>query len=110
MRPLNVDTTNIVFEKRSQNTFENASFTIEIINDLQIKKWGVVTSASHMRRAIEVFNYQGSEISFYPIPVDFQTKNSIYWGPGKMQFSLNFWRIYIHETIGYWVYKLTGRL
>ena len=107
---LNVDSTNIVFEKRSRNTFENASYTNEIINELQIKKWGVVTSASHMKRAIEAFNHQNSEISFDPIPVDFQTNNSIYWGPGKMQSSLKFWRIYIHETIGYWVYKLTGRL
>ncbi len=107
---LNVDSTNIVFEKRSRNTFENAYYTSKIINELQIKKWGVVTSASHMKRAIEAFNHQRSEISFNPIPVDFQTKNSIYWGPGNMQSSLNFWRIYIHETIGYWVYKLTGRL
>ena len=107
---LNVDTTNVVFEKRSRNTFENASYTSEIINELQIKKWGIVTSARHMKRAIEVFNHQNSEISFDPIPVDFQTKNSIYWGPGRMQKSLNLWRIYIHETIGYWVYKLTGRL
>ena len=107
---LNVDTTNVVFEKRSRNTFENASYTSEIINELQIKKWGIVTSARHMKRAIEVFNHQNSEISFDPIPVDFQTKDSIYWGPGNMQSSLNFWRIYIHETIGYWVYKLTGRL
>ena len=107
---LNVDFTNIIFEKRSRNTFENASYTSKIINELKIKKWGVVTSASHMKRAIEAFNHQNSEISFDPIPVDFQTKNSIYWGPGKMQSSLNFWRIYIHETIGYWVYKFTGRL
>ena len=110
IKALNVDSTNIVFEKRSRNTFENASYTIEIINELQIKKWGVVTSASHMKRAIETFNHQSTEISFDPIPVDFQTENSIYWGPGKMQSSLNFWRIYIHETIGYWVYKMTGRL
>ena len=60
-----------------------------------------------MKRAIEAFKHQNSEISFDPIPVDFRTKNSIYWGPGKMQRSLNFWRIYIYETIGYWVYKLT---
>ncbi|MDC3169610.1 YdcF family protein [Paracoccaceae bacterium] len=107
---LNLDSTNIVFEKRSRNTFENASYTSEIINELQIKKWGIVTSAIHMKRAIEAFKHQNSEKSFDPIPVDFRTKNSIYWGPGKMQRSLNFWRIYIHETIGYWVYKLTGRL
>ena len=110
IKALNVDSTNIVFEKRSRNTFENASYTSEIINEFQIKKWGIVTSASHMKRAIEAFSRQNSEISFDPIPVDFQTKNSIYWGPGKMQKSLDLWRAYIHETIGYWVYKLTGRL
>ena len=63
-----------------------------------------------MKRALATFNKQSSEISFDPIPVDFQTKNSIYWGPGNIQSSLDFWRIYMHETIGYWAYKLTGKL
>ena len=110
VKALNVDSTNILFERRSRNTFENALYTKEIISDIQIKKWGIVTSASHMKRAKATFNKQSSEISFDPIPVDFQTKNSIYWGPGNIQSSLDFWRIYMHETIGYWVYKLTGRL
>jgi len=110
IKALNIDSANILFERRSRNTFENANYTKEIISDLQIKTWGIVTSASHMKRAIATFNKQSSEISFDPIPVDFQTKNSIYWGPGNIQSSLNFWRIYMHETIGYWVYKLTGKL
>ena len=110
VKALNVDSTNILFERRSRNTFENALYTKEIISDFQNKKWGIVTSASHMKRAIATFNKKSSEISFDPIPVDFQTKNSIYWGPGNIQSSLDFWRIYVHETIGYWVYKLTGRL
>ena len=110
VKALNVDSTNILFERRSRNTFENAIYTKEIISNLQNKKWGIVTSASHMKRAIATFNKQSSEISFDPIPVDFQTKNSIYWGAGNIQSSLDFWRIYMHETIGYWVYKLTGRL
>jgi len=110
VKALNVDSTNILFERRSRNTFENALYTKEIISDFENKKWGIVTSASHMKRALATFNKQSSEISFDPIPVDFQTKNSIYWGPGNIQSSLNFWRIYMHETIGYWVYKLTGRL
>ena len=101
IKALNVDPTNIIFERRSRNTFENSINSRAIIKDLQIKKWGLVTSASHMKRAIATFNYRNSGISFDPIPVDFQTKNSIYWGPGNMQSSLNFWRLYIHETIGY---------
>ena len=110
IKALKVDSKNILFEKRSRNTFENAIFTGEIIDDLAIKKWGIVTSASHMKRAIATFEKQHPEIVFDPIPVDFQTANSIYLKPGNMQSSLNFWRIYIHETVGYWVYKLTRKL
>ena len=110
IKALNTDSTNILFEKRSRNTFENAVYSKEIMNRLQIKKWGVVTSASHMKRAIATFKKQNPEIKLESIPVDFRTSNSIYWGPGNMQDSLNFWRIYIHETIGYWVYMIMGKL
>ena len=110
IKALKVDSKNILFEKRSRNTFENALFIGEIIDDLAIKKWGIVTSASHMKRAIATFEKLQPEIVFDPIPVDFQTANSVYWGPGKMQDSIDLWRIYIHETVGYWVYKLTRKL
>ena len=110
IRALNTDSTNFLFERRSRNTFENAFFTGEIIDGLAIKKWGIVTSASHMKRAIATFEKLQPEIVFDPIPVDFQTAKSVYWGPGNMQDSINLWRIYIHETVGYWVYKLTRKL
>ena len=110
IKALKVASKNTLFEKRSRNTFENAFFTGEIIDGLAIKKWGIVTSASHMKRAIATFEKLQPEIVFDPIPVDFQTAKSVYWGPGNMQESINLWRIYIHETVGYWVYKLTGKL
>ena len=81
-----------------------------MIDELKIKKWGIVTSASHMKRAADTFQAQNSDLSFEPIPVDFRTANSIYWGPGNMQDSIDLWRIYIHETVGYWVYKVTRKL
>ena len=37
VKALNVDSTNILFERRSRNTFENAIYTKEIISDLQTK-------------------------------------------------------------------------
>ena len=110
IKALKVDSKKILFEKRSRNTFENAFYTGEFIDDLKIKKWGIVTSANHMKRAIATFEKQHPEIVFEAIPVDFQTANSIYWGPGYMQGSINLWRIYINETVGYWVYKLTRKL
>ncbi len=110
IRALKTDSTNILFENRSRNTFENAVYSKEIIDKLQIKKWGIVTSASHMKRAIATFKKKCPEMNFKPIPVDFRTANSIYWGPGNMQGSIDLWRIYVHETVGYWVYKLTRKL
>ncbi len=110
IRALHTDPTNFMFERRSRNTFENALYSGEIIKSLRIKKWGIVTSASHMKRATATFEKQCSEINFEPIPVDFQTANSIYWGPGNIQGSIDLWRIYIHETVGYLVYKLTRKL
>jgi uncharacterized SAM-binding protein YcdF (DUF218 family) len=110
IKALDIASGNIIFEKASRNSFENALNTKDIINDLQIKKWGIVTSASHMSRAIATFQKQTPESRFVPLPVDFQTANSIYWGPGSMQGSINYWRIYLHEIFGYWAYKLTGKL
>ena len=107
---LNTNPTNILFENRSRNTFENAVFCGELIDGLKIKKWGIVTSAFHMKRAIAPFEKQNPEIVFEAIPVDFQTAKSIYWGPGSLQGSIDLWRIYIHETVGYWVYKLIRKL
>ena len=109
-RALKVDSKYILFERRSRNTFENALYCGDMIDELKIKKWGIVTSASHMKRAAATFQAQNPDLSFKPIPVDFKTANSIYWGPGNMQGSIDLWRIYIHETVGYWVYKLTRKL
>ena len=110
IKALKIDSKKILFEKRSRNTFENALYTGEIIDELKIKRWGIVTSANHMKRAIATFEKQHPKIVFEAIPVDFQTANSVYWGPGSLQDSINLWRIYIHETVGYWVYKLTRKL
>ena len=110
VKALNTDSTNVLFERRSRNTFENALYSGEMIERLRIKKWGIVTSASHMKRATATFEKQCPEINFEPIPVDFRTANSIYWSRGNMQGSIDLWRIYIHETIGYWIYKLTRKL
>ena len=85
-------------------------FIQERIDDLKIKKWGIVTSASHMKIAIATFKKQHPEIVFDLIPVDFQTANSIYWGLESILGSINLWRIYINETVGYWIYKLTRKL
>jgi len=110
LNALKIDISNVYFEEKSRNTFQNAIFSKEIINTLDIETWGIVSSASHMHRAISTFRKNLPEKKFEPLPVDFQTGNSLYLYPGNMNSSLSLWHIYIHETIGFLVYKITGRL
>jgi uncharacterized SAM-binding protein YcdF (DUF218 family) len=107
---LKIDDTNIHFENLAKNTYQNAKLSKVIIDSLDIQRWGLITSASHMHRAISTFRKNSPEITFEPLPVDFHTGKSLYWYPGSMDGSLQLWQIFIHEVVGLLAYKLTGRL
>jgi uncharacterized SAM-binding protein YcdF (DUF218 family) len=55
------------FEDRSRNTEENALFSKEIMKPSKGETWMLVTSASHMPRAIGVFRAQGWDVTPYPV-------------------------------------------
>lgn len=59
----------IILESRSLNTYENAVFTKEILEQKQINKILLVTSAAHMPRSIAIFRRQN--IDAIPAPTDF---------------------------------------
>jgi len=63
----------VILEQRSRNTRENAAFTAPIVAAYP-GRWGLVTSASHMGRALAEF--QGAGIAVTPLPVDYQTGTS----------------------------------
>jgi len=56
-------------EKASKNTYENAIYCKEILEEAEIDRILLVTSAMHMPRAVALFEKQGLEV--IPIPVDF---------------------------------------
>ncbi len=107
---LKINDSNVNFEDKSKNTYQNAIFSKQIIDKSEIKKWGIITSATHMDRAISTFRKNLPDKEFEALPVDFKTGNSLYLFPGNMSGSLSLWHIYIHEFIGFWAYKITGRL
>jgi uncharacterized SAM-binding protein YcdF (DUF218 family) len=102
-------TENILFERQSQNTWQNARNLEAILQPAPESRWLLVTSAFHMPRAVGVFRQAGFNVIAYP--VDFRlgsfaasfTTNST--GAGKMaKFDQA-----AHEWIGLTSYWMTGR-
>lgn len=106
---------NLLIENKSRNTFENALYTKELLQlkfkNLAEKRILLITSANHMRRSLACFEKQG----IYPDYLS-SNRNS---GPRKFEFEYCFipgahvfsgWTHLTHEVIGYWAYKLTGKI
>jgi uncharacterized SAM-binding protein YcdF (DUF218 family) len=65
-------------EDKSQNTYENAIFSKIILDAKGIKKILLITSATHMPRAVALFQKLGLEV--VPLPVDYSvTLADISW-------------------------------
>ena len=97
------------FEDRSRNTAQNAAFMLEKAQPKSGETWVVITSASHMKRALASFRAAGWT-DLIPYPVDFQTTPSA--GSGTFSPVTGFFliRTALHEHIGYLAYRLSGRI
>lgn len=68
---MGMDLGRIVFESESRNTHENAVYTHALVKPAVGETWILVTSASHMPRAVGVFRRIGWPV--VPYPVDYWT-------------------------------------
>ena len=106
---LGLPVTRFSFEARSQNTFQNAVFMFNELRPSEEQDWVLLTSASHMKRALASFKAAGWA-SLVPYPVDFQTTSTPNWGqfsPGK---GFSMVQVGLHEHVGYLAYWLSGRI
>jgi len=105
---LMIDQRFILFEDTSRNTFENAQNSYKLMMPAPGSHWLLITSASHMPRAIGSFRAAGwSGILAYP--VDYQTPKTGYsavWNIGR---GTGFVGTALHEYAGLLVYWLSGR-
>ena len=106
---LGLSVTRFSFEARSRNTFQNAAFMFEELRPSAEQKWVLVTSASHMKRALASFKAAGWS-GLIPYPVDFQTTSSPHWGQFSPSRGFSLIQIGLHENIGYLAYWLSGRI
>jgi len=99
----------IILESESRNTFENAVFSKKLMEENDIRRVALVTSAWHMRRSAAIF--KRADIEFAPYAVD--TLAEHYGIPGDYlpdASALDASTRLIRERIGYLAYKLLGRL
>lgn len=61
-------------QPRSQNTYEDALYSAEILRAKGIRKIILVTSAQHMPRSVALFEHQGFEV--IPAPTDYTVTES----------------------------------
>lgn len=105
---LQVDSQNLKFEARSQNTYQNAAYMLEAVKPTRDEQWLLVTSAAHMPRAAGAFRAAGWPDMSY-LPTDYRTTPSaISWefNPG---ISFTAIQTAYHEYAGLFMYWLTGR-
>jgi uncharacterized SAM-binding protein YcdF (DUF218 family) len=111
LNQMNIPDSAIIMESKARNTFENARYTAQLLNErnLQNKKLLLITSAYHMKRSSACFFNQGLNVT--PYPVDFYVpfvKKDIGNLILPSQSALNQWDILWHEWFGIAYYKLMG--
>ena len=107
---MGVDINRIIFEDKSRNTYENFVFSKKFIDNKNNEKWLLVTSAFHMKRAMNVAGKLG--LNFISYPVDFVLSkdfNFKYWYIPNYSTNINHFYFSTHEYIGLITYYLTGK-
>ena len=103
----------IIVDSISKNTYENAKYTAQILNNkFKGGTFLLITSSIHMRRAAACFKKQNIIFDIYP--TNKITSNVRRWDIGYLIIPdiENFfkWEKFLHETTGYLTYKIMGYL
>ena len=104
---MGTDMSRTLFETRSRNTYENALFSRDVPGVDPKAPWLLVTSASHMPRALATFQKAGWNVT--PYPVDFYSLHETEWLSYSLFGGVEAWQLALREYLGLAVYKLTGR-
>lgn len=106
---LGIDPARVAYERMSQNTWENARFTRDLVQPKAGELWLVVTSAWHMPRAIGCFRAIGFDVEAYP--VDYRTRGLLDVTRGFPSVAEGLTRVDVatREWVGLLSYRLVGR-
>jgi uncharacterized SAM-binding protein YcdF (DUF218 family) len=98
----------LTFEEASRNTHQNAVLTRRLVEPRPGETWLLVTSASHMPRAVGVFRHAGWNV--VPWPVNYRTGRSLAaWYDAPFPDRLGQFEIALKEWLGLIAYRLMDR-
>lgn len=111
---IGLDTTQMIFEDKSRNTWENAKYSYDLLKPEPDELWIVITLARHMPRSIGCFRKAGWK-NLLAYPVDFLTSaNGPSFDPNYgLGANLDILGEAVHEYIGlaaYWYFGRTSSL
>ncbi len=100
----------LIFENKSQNTWQNARYTKDLLKPTREQRWLLVTSAFHMPRSLGCFRNVGMNV--IPWPVDYRTRgfSDIYRFFDRASEGWKRVDIGVREWIGLLAYRLSGRI
>jgi len=102
----------IITEEHSVNTFENARETKKLLDRSypELKSFLLVTSGTHMRRALGCFQKQGMECTPYSTDLYTNLTGNYFWDQYLIPNPDNFyqWRNLFKEMVGYVTYDVVG--
>jgi uncharacterized SAM-binding protein YcdF (DUF218 family) len=99
----------IIVENRSLNTYQNALFSRPILDSLGEGRFLLITSATHMRRAVACFEGRGIEVQPYAVQKKVGNRRwelDYLLAPDISNFGK--WQQLVHEWAGFVSYKLRG--
>ena len=97
----------LLLESAARTTYENAVLSAALPGVDKTQPWLLLTSAWHMPRSMAAFEKAGWNVT--PWPTDYRTGLSTPWTHYSLAGGANKWRTALHEYLGLWVYRLTGR-
>jgi uncharacterized SAM-binding protein YcdF (DUF218 family) len=99
----------LTIERQSRNTFENAAFSMKLLDPKSGERWLLITSAFHMPRAMGIFRKLSFAVE--PCPVDWRLegRKSLMHFPAQAEGGLGTTNLAVREWLGLIAYRLAGR-
>ncbi len=108
---LQIPAAHIIIETNSRNTYENAINTRKLLDSLNIQQPVLlITSAMHLRRAMACYQKQNIAVKAWPANIAIAS-HTVSWKDiliPNLETLLQ-WPALLHEIIGYYSYRLTGK-
>jgi uncharacterized SAM-binding protein YcdF (DUF218 family) len=108
---LGIEQSRLTIERQSRNTYENATFSKQLVAPKPGERWLLITSAFHMPRAMGLFRKVGFAVE--ACPVDWRAGSSaaeMFWFTGTAGDGFGRTDLAVREWIGLLAYRLEGRI